>query len=272
MHLNGCAFLKKHESQDSPAVQISLQSVVDRRGGGVFKKLFDSNLCIWLIPSDTRNTKQSIMRTKTLLLSAAVGVAGLMAASAQTVYSVNSVGYINLTIPNGFSMVVNQLDAGDNSVGALFPAAPLGTTIYKWDIGTSDYVVNTFSFAGWGDPAMTMNPGEGAFIKNTSGADINITLVGEVPQGAESNSSISDGFSIIGSVVPQSGALDADLSFPVTIGDTFYLFDTGTQDYVIYTYSFAGFGGNPPVPNVGEAFFVKKNGAATWTRDFSVNN
>jgi hypothetical protein len=50
------------------------------------------------------------MRTKTLLLTAALAVAGLSSASAQ-VYSVNAVGYINLSLPKGFSMICNQLKA-----------------------------------------------------------------------------------------------------------------------------------------------------------------
>jgi len=209
------------------------------------------------------------MRTKTLLLSAAVGAAGLLAADAQ-VYSVNSVGYINLSIPVGFSLIANQLDAADNSVGAIMPAVPIGTTLYKWN-GTG-YDINNFSFAGWGNPAMTLNPGEGAFIKNTSASPINVTLVGEVPQLADSNISVPAGFSIVSSTVPQSGALDAVLEFPAALGDSFYLWSNSANGYSIFNFSFAGFGGNPPVPLVGESFFVKKQVAADWVRNFTVNN
>ena len=46
------------------------------------------------------------MRTKTLLLTAALAAAGVVSSMAQ-VYSVNSVGYVNLTLPNGFSMIAN---------------------------------------------------------------------------------------------------------------------------------------------------------------------
>jgi hypothetical protein len=210
------------------------------------------------------------MRTKTLLLSAAVGAAGLLAANAQ-VYSVNSVGYVNLTIPPGFSMVANQLNSSDNTVGSLLPSVPLGTTVYKWNTATGQYDINNFSFAGWGNPAMTLNPGEGAFVSNTSGSNINITLVGEVPQGAASNINIPAGFSIVSSPVPQSAALDA-IGFPAALGDAFYLFNNSSGQYEVYNFSFAGFGGNPPVPAVGQAFWVNKVNAAAWNRNFSVNN
>jgi hypothetical protein len=119
---------------------------------------------------------------------------------------------------------------------------------------------------------MTLNPGEAAFVNNTSASAIDVTLVGEVPQGSASNVSVAAGFSLIGSIVPQSGALDAELGFPAGLGDTFYLFDNGANQYVSYSYSFTGFGGNPPVPSVGEGFFVNKAAAADWNRDFSVNN
>ena len=55
------------------------------------------------------------MRTKTLLLTAIVGALGFTAAQAQ-VYSVNAVGYVNKSIPSGFSIVANPLNNGDNKV------------------------------------------------------------------------------------------------------------------------------------------------------------
>ena len=46
------------------------------------------------------------MRTKTLILTAFVGALGIAGASAQ-VYSVNAVGYVNKSLPKGFSIVAN---------------------------------------------------------------------------------------------------------------------------------------------------------------------
>ena len=206
------------------------------------------------------------MRTKTLLLSAAVGAVGLLAADAQ-VYSVNSVGYINLTIPVGFSMVANQLNTGNNTVGSLLPNVPDGTTIYKYNgVG---YDINIFD-AGWGNPAMTLNPGEGAFIR-VVGSALAVTLVGEVPQGAASNQVIPSGFSIRSSTVPQTANLDA-MGFPASDGDTVYRYSNSQQGYVTSIYD-AGWGGGAPVVAVGESFFVRKTGAAAnWNRNFSVNN
>jgi hypothetical protein len=71
------------------------------------------------------------MRTKLLLSAAVLGVAGVIAASAQ-VYSVNVVGYINVAVPPGFSMIANQLDSGNNTVGSLMPSVPELTVLYKF--------------------------------------------------------------------------------------------------------------------------------------------
>ena len=48
------------------------------------------------------------MRTKTLLLTAALSAAGIATSMAQ-VYSANAVGYVNKLIPTGFSMIANPV-------------------------------------------------------------------------------------------------------------------------------------------------------------------
>ena len=47
------------------------------------------------------------MRTKTLLLTAVLGIASAASSMAQAVYSVNVVGYVNLTLKRGFNAVAN---------------------------------------------------------------------------------------------------------------------------------------------------------------------
>jgi hypothetical protein len=83
------------------------------------------------------------MRTKTLLLTAALSAAGIATSMAQNVYSVNMVGYINKTMPKGLSMIANQLNASpNNKVTTLFgtpalvdlgPGVPGAITINKFN-------------------------------------------------------------------------------------------------------------------------------------------
>lgn len=187
------------------------------------------------------------------------------------VYSVNAVGYINVDLCPGYSIIANQLDAGagNNTVGKLLTGVPDGTVVNKFNSATGTYSVNSYEFGDWTNPAETLAPGEGAFIKVPSASKV--TFVGEVPQGTLSTPLVA-GFQIVSSQVPQSGALDTVLGFPAADGDTVYLFDCATQNYVIKSYEFGEWAGGAPVPKVGEGFFVKKAAAATWTRTFSVNN
>jgi hypothetical protein len=208
------------------------------------------------------------MRTKTLILTAALGTA-FMASSMAQVYSVNAVGYVNLEVPVGFSMIANPLDAGEgnNTVGVLLDAAPVGTTVYKFEGGT--YNINN-KLPVWQQPDMSLMPGEGVFIQNKTAEPFTITFVGEVMQGTLNND-IPEGFSIQSSMVPQAGELDADLGWPSEAGDTIYVFDNAVNNYIISTRLGPVWSPAAPVVGVAESFFVKVNAAKTWTRDFSVN-
>src|SRR5690348_7525926 len=127
------------------------------------------------------------MRTKTLLLIAALGAAGAGTSMAQ-VFSVNAVGYVNKTIPpNAFAMVANPLTAATNTVNALFAGVPNGFQVYIYTPGKG-YDVATFDdLAGAFTPDSAanavINPGSGVFVHNPSASPVTITFVGEVPQG-----------------------------------------------------------------------------------------
>src|SRR6266516_762503 len=118
------------------------------------------------------------MRTKALLLTAALGAVGLSTSIAQTVYSVNAVGFVNVAVPKGFSIIANPLDNANNNITNLFSGADDGTTVYKFD-ATSGFSINAYdALAGeWGIANQTLVPGEGAFIN--SPAAHTFTFIGE---------------------------------------------------------------------------------------------
>ena len=62
------------------------------------------------------------MKTKSILAAALLMAASAASASAQTVYSVNAVGFVNVVFPSGFSIASNPLEGATNTVAALFPA------------------------------------------------------------------------------------------------------------------------------------------------------
>jgi hypothetical protein len=210
------------------------------------------------------------MRTKALLLAAVFGVAGLATSFAQ-VYSVNAVGYVNVDIPaTGWKMICNPLDAGDgmNTISQLVPVAPEGTIVYKFAAGAYE-TANVFEFGEWSNPAQTIMPGEGVFVKSAGAATI--TFVGEVPQQADSNKAIAAGFNMTGSVVPQAGLLTTDLGYPADEGDAVYQWNGTTGAWnTAAVYEFGEWSVEPQLA-VGEAVFIKAAGARAWNRNFSVN-
>ena len=208
------------------------------------------------------------MKTKTLLLAVAVAAAGAVSGVAQTVYSVNAVGFVNLVLPPGFSINSNPLNAADNSVAALFPSAPLGSAIYKFVGGA--FVPNNRGFSAWSNPTQTLVPGEAFFFKNPSASvSITNTFVGEVPQGTLTTP-LTAGFQLVSSQVPQAGLVGTDLGLPIATGEAVYRFVSGA--YVPHNRGFTSWSPTEPTVQVGEGFFLKKNAnPANWVRTFSVN-
>lgn len=207
------------------------------------------------------------MRRTTLLLPAAVA----MALSASAATSSNIVGYVKLSLNNGFSLIANQLDNGaGNKVVDLFKALPVESTVYKWNGGGYNSVQWFGPVDGWdGDLAMTAAPGEGVFV-NSVGAS-SVTFVGEVKTG-QSQVNIGAGFAVVSSVIPQQIALDDASGFPAAVDDTVYTFNAGNYTGNTYFGAVDGWeSGSAPVIAVGQAFFVKKGAAGTWTRNFVVN-
>jgi hypothetical protein len=225
------------------------------------------------------------MRTKTLLLTAALSAAGIASSMAQAVYSVNAVGYVNTALLPGFNLVSNPLDnKTGNTIGNLFGTGlsggtiPDGFAVYYFDPAIDDYVTALYEsiLGGW-QPASAANqvipPGEGAFVFWPGSSNGTNTFVGEVLQQAASNQQIPPGFSIKGSTVPIEGTVTS-MNFPVADGDSIYRWDPVIDDYVSYQYESILGGWQPGVPSlkVGEAAFVFKAGTApvTWTRNFQI--
>jgi hypothetical protein len=208
------------------------------------------------------------MRTKTLLLTAAIGVAGLSSSVAQStnVFSVNVVGYVNLPLSTGFSLIANQLNTTNNTIGNLLQNVPNFSNFYRWN-GTS-FDVATYSFGAWDQPTYSLAPGEGGFF-NTDTATT-LTFVGEVLQGALANP-IPVGFSIRSSKVPQAGGVDTLGLTNLSNFDNLYQWNPTNQSYQVFTYQFGAWDPAVPVVKVGEAVFINAQAATSWDRNFQVN-
>lgn len=220
------------------------------------------------------------MRTK-LLLTAAVLAAGIASSMAQSnVYSLNIVGYVNKTIPSGYSLIANPLKAGvTNGANEIMPL--VDSSIYlTWNGSSYNYVAYDSGFGGWIDAGFnpstppSLPPGKGFFFFNP-GATYTNTWVGEVvpASGVTNTLTLPSGYSLVGSTLP-AGATDisaAPVSLPLI--DSSVVLKWNGSAFVYYGYD-SGFGGwidggfNPitaPSYNVGDGFFYFNPGAgAPW--------
>jgi len=238
------------------------------------------------------------MRTKTLALSTMLGMLGTASLVAQTnVYSINAVGYINLTLSPGFNMIACQLQTGSNTVGGLFNDASGiydGCQVYKYNPATTNYAVDLgdsqgSSYAnGWdGNGVITMNPGEAIWFKNAASSNLVVTFVGTVPQGTN-NVTIHNGFNMISSPVPFSGDIVTNMGltnyYPTADGTEVYVFNNPapghpTGAYTVSLVDLAGgssgyhsqWDGPDPTANVGQGFWWKSTAPITWSQVFSIN-
>jgi hypothetical protein len=234
------------------------------------------------------------MRTKTLLIAAAALVAGVISSEAQ-VYSANVVGYINLSLTNGFNLVANQLDSDgtgtNNTISGVFGSSlPPGSTVYEfagggWTI-VSSYTVNRSGTATNWDAFATnsFNPGQGAFVKVPSSTTV--TLVGNVLQGNLVNPNLpgAGGYTLVSSQVPLAGDILTNLVYQAQPGEVIYGYDSagtapgasGPGWNYVYTYSANRSGTatnwSPSSPSfaVGQGFFLNAKPNSTWTNNFTV--
>ncbi|MGH7953617.1 MAG: hypothetical protein ACREFE_17105 [Limisphaerales bacterium] len=206
------------------------------------------------------------MRTKTLLIAAAALVAGIISSQAQTVYSANVVGYVNLPIPaNQFTLVANPLDNGTNTLNSLFASAPVGAVLEMWN--GSGYSSASKTPAGW-NPNSTVAPGEGFFIKYASSATN--TFVGSVvaPSGTSVTNSFQAGvFYLVSSPIPYADTLTGtNLNLQLGVGSVVEIWNGA--GFTSSSRTPAGWSANLTI-TPGEGFFVKSATATNWVETFN---
>jgi hypothetical protein len=212
------------------------------------------------------------MRTKTLLLTAALAAAGAASAMAQNVYSVNAVGYVNKSVQHGYSLLGNPFVVANESLDALIPTPNDGVVVYKPVSGSFEIRTYDASIPGWDpDGGTTINIGDGVIVYNP-GAAFNVTFVGEVAQGSPVSNPIAAGISVKSSKVPQAGTLP-NLGFNPTANATVYQYAADGASFIINSYATTDGFWDPADPSVGiaEGFFIDSSAAQNWSRNFTVN-
>lgn len=72
------------------------------------------------------------------------------------------VGYYNLYLNSGRTLIANQLNTPTNTMDSVIPAPPPGTEVWMYSPSIG-FEINTFrNGLGWDDPGMILGPGQGA--------------------------------------------------------------------------------------------------------------
>ncbi len=202
--------------------------------------------------------------------------------------SSNVVGYVQVTVPaGGQSLIANPLNNLGNDLNTLLllPDTAQYETIWRWQysaqaLGSAIYWIGGF---GWysenPDPSwMVVNPGEGFFLENGDATPLDLTFVGQVPEGNLTCLLTNNGKSYVSSMVPQARLLGTSgqagtLHFPATDGDSALLY-TNMVGYTPHNFYGDTLAWEPsdPVIEVAQGFVVWRTAAGdNWTRNFVVS-
>jgi hypothetical protein len=227
------------------------------------------------------------MRTKTTLAAAAILAAGLASSMAQAnVYSLNVVGYVNVSFAPAITALANPLDGNPNNLlNTVFSGAniPDNTQILRWDQALQDFDPSgnpTYNNgAGVWNINAPLDLGTCYFVLSGDGTPFTHTFVGEVHQGTTTKS-IPTGFNALGSIPPIAGNA-ATVMAQYSPGDNDLLFKwdpsiTAFFDPVTFVLdppagpAWVDPASGPITIGVGEGFFLLPSAANSWTRTFTV--
>jgi len=231
------------------------------------------------------------MRTKTMLLSALLGSIGSVSVMSQTtnVYSLNAVGYINVTMVPGYNIVTCPLIASptntiavllNNTNGQFQQSARDGAQIYAFGGGTyiGSETANANDPNGWSASGTnTINPGQAIFFFNPTATNMTATFVGTVPTGSLTNTLIP-GYNLVGSIVPVTGDIVTNTlsQLPGAVSgrtsDYVYLYNPGVGYEPQDNFTAGGWStGDPTLATAYQGFFYFNSFTnLNWVENFSV--
>ncbi|MDB6058387.1 MAG: hypothetical protein JWO95_2231, partial [Verrucomicrobiales bacterium] len=160
------------------------------------------------------------MRRATHFIRVLLWMPTVVGFSGHAQFSVNAVGYVQITFPTGYTFCANPLRTSNDVVSVVIPNAPDSAAVYLWDISQQRFAAPSIYHDGWSTNC-PMPVGKG-FVLFTPVPFTN-TFVGEVLQGSLTNAIAGNNrLSLVASMVPQMGSLKL-LNFLETDGDTVYM-------------------------------------------------
>jgi len=221
-----------------------------------------------------------------MLLSALLGALGSVSVMAQTnVYSLNAVGYINVTCEPGFNIISCPLICSpDNTLNTVL--ANTNGQYKKMQVwafnptNTPQYFEEIGSASGWNNGGnTTINPGQAVWFNNVAATNVVITFVGTVPTGPIATPLFANSFNLVGSAVPASGDMitNSIMNFKNQVKkDQVWTYNPlATPQYTETIASASSWNnGDPQEANVGGGFWYLNNQATNnyWNENYSVSN
>jgi hypothetical protein len=220
--------------------------------------------------------------------AAATLAVGAITSQAQ-VYSQNVVGYVNLTVTNGYSLIANQLDfdgtGTNNTVYTVFGTNwPSSTQILSYT-PAGGYKTATFNSSShlWTGSAgivqanQQLAVGGGVFIKVPASPNFTnvVTMTGQIfPVSATPATGYSlsgtnvvpliAGFQIVSDAFPVAGGIQTVLGYNPTHSDQVYIYNAGYSTKTFNTGT--TWVGGQPVLQVGQAVYLKAISNTNWTQ------
>jgi len=185
-----------------------------------------------------------------------------------TTVSAQVVGFVDVWIPTGYSLVAMPLEVADPTVASLLAGLPDGTIVYAYEPAPANrYRINAFELGEWQYPDQSLGVGEAVWVRNP-GAPVRLRLQGAVAVG-EATALLPAGWSLRGGLLPQAGAVDAVLRCPVAEGDMVARFEAFAEAPRFELQRFENGrweSGRAPRLSLGEGFWIWKNAPAIWTQ------
>jgi hypothetical protein len=217
------------------------------------------------------------MKIKTLAIAAATLAVGAISSQAQ-VYSQNIVGYVNVTVPPGsYVLLQNPLDTGNNVLTNVIPLGnvPKNTEVFIYS-GGSFGAPYQMTKTGWSPnaSAVSVAPSQGFFLANIGSTNFTVTFTGSVLSSNAAPVALPPGYNLVGSPQPVSGLLQTKLGVPASKNDNVFQYNDDTGSYYPEAQA-TKTGWSPSEPYIGtndivgvaEAFYYDNIGATTkyWT-------
>ncbi len=216
---------------------------------------------------------------KLMSLVALAVVASVVAASAQEVLSANAVGYVKRAIPAGKLQIVSvpfeniSSETGTYKFGETQIAQdlPQGSSVMFWSEESQVWSGGGKSAKGWAAAQANkeLAPGEAFFVKNNSGADLEVTAAGEVPSDATLSRSYAGNaaLSIVAGPYPVDVRFgDTELADQLPQGSSVMFWNADSQVWSGGGKSAKGWAAAQAnkIVSAGEGFFIRSGSEGTW--------